>query len=104
MIDAYKRFEVRLQSFSNTSNEWLSKKSVELAEAGFYYTGNANEIKCFCCELVLNQWEKDDIPLNLQKCSKCLYILTLIDLKKCCNEPYDIAFVEFCFWFQRKLK
>lgn len=34
----------------------------ELAEAGFYYTGHEDYVKCFECGLVLTNWREDDDP------------------------------------------
>jgi len=32
------------------------QKAEDLAEAGFYYTGQFDMVQCFCCDLVLSDW------------------------------------------------
>ena len=34
----------------------------ELADAGFYYTGQADRVKCFQCGLILHSWEPMGLP------------------------------------------
>ena len=34
----------------------------ELAEAGFYYTGESDRVHCFWCSLALDCWDPDDDP------------------------------------------
>ena len=34
----------------------------ELANAGFYYTGQADRVKCFQCGLILHSWELMGLP------------------------------------------
>ena len=49
----------RLESFSG----WPASSPVkpdELAKAGFYYTRDNDEVRCFSCNLHLNNWEKGD--------------------------------------------
>lgn len=53
--------EVRLESF----NKWptgLRQKSWHMAEAGFYYVGLADKVKCFHCGGGLAEWQPEDDP------------------------------------------
>jgi baculoviral IAP repeat-containing protein 7/8 len=40
----------------------LKQKPVELVEAGFFYTGMADRVICFCCGVGLGKWEETDSP------------------------------------------
>lgn len=56
----------RLSSFE----KWPESAPVEpkqLAKAGFYYTGNTDEVKCFCCRGCISSWEEGDLPLYKHK-------------------------------------
>ncbi|XP_015191587.1 PREDICTED: E3 ubiquitin-protein ligase XIAP-like [Polistes dominula] len=71
----YTTYEERLCTF----NEWPSDKpqiQAELAEVGFWYTGENDRTKCFCCQLELEDWEPNDSPLQIHEywSSKCNYL------------------------------
>lgn len=55
-----KREECRLATFVNWLVPHISPSS--LAKAGFYYTYNADQVKCAWCEGVIGQWEVGDDP------------------------------------------
>jgi len=40
----------------------LNQKPEDLAKAGFYYEGRADEVKCFSCDGGLSSWEPEDTP------------------------------------------
>lgn len=40
-----------------------SADPLELAEAGFYYTGNADRVKCAFCKIILRGWTSSDKPI-----------------------------------------
>lgn len=44
----------------------ISERS--LADAGFYYTGVKDRVKCFSCGLMLDNWKSGDIPIEKHKC------------------------------------
>ncbi|XP_071115032.1 baculoviral IAP repeat-containing protein 7-B-like [Haliotis cracherodii] len=49
----------RLASFRG----WPSERFLrELSAAGFYYTGNSDNVQCFRCGLVLRAWDEEDDP------------------------------------------
>jgi len=53
--------QARLKSFS----PWppaLPQKPQDLAEAGFFYTGRSDQVKCFYCDGGLESWEPADSP------------------------------------------
>jgi len=53
--------QARLKSFSFWPPS-LTQKPQELAEAGFFYTGRSDQVKCFYCDGGLESWEPADSP------------------------------------------
>lgn len=53
--------DARLKTFQ-TWPPGLSQKPKDLAEAGLYYTGVSDEVKCFHCDGGLKGWEPNDNP------------------------------------------
>ena len=51
----------RLKSFSSWPPA-LPQQPQELAEAGFFYTGRSDQVKCFYCDGGLESWEAADSP------------------------------------------
>ena len=54
---------VRIQTFTNWPHS-ISVPPNDLAEAGFYFTGNKDVVQCFCCSVVVEQWDLCDIPVE----------------------------------------
>jgi len=53
----------RLKTF--TIFDWPFRKTlsiVDFAEAGFYYTGTSDVVKCFLCKSSLHDWKENDSP------------------------------------------
>ncbi|XP_033744154.1 uncharacterized protein LOC117330044 [Pecten maximus] len=48
-----------------------------LAEAGFHYTGNKDEVDCHICKLKYSGWQKHDIPLAIHEAMSpdCTFVL-----------------------------
>lgn len=49
----------------NTFSQWppsLTQKPHDLAEAGFYFTGRGDQVRCFHCDGGLRLWEREDDP------------------------------------------
>ncbi|AAC59034.1 inhibitor of apoptosis protein 3 [Orgyia pseudotsugata multiple nucleopolyhedrovirus] len=66
----------RLRTFA----EWprgLKQRPEELAEAGFFYTGQGDKTRCFCCDGGLKDWEPDDAPWqqHARWYDRCEYVL-----------------------------
>lgn len=69
----------RLATFINwphdegRGNKLISKEN--MAKAGFYYTGRTDCVKCFVCQIKLNQWEPDDIiwDKHIEISPNCLF-------------------------------
>jgi len=53
--------QARLKSFSFWPPA-LPQKPKDLAEAGFFYTGRSDQVKCFYCDGGLESWEPADSP------------------------------------------
>ena len=65
----------RLRSFK----DWprcMKQKPEELAEAGFFYTGQGDKTKCFYCDGGLKDWENDDVPWeqHARWFDRCAYV------------------------------
>lgn len=55
------RLEVaRIYSFRNWKLKFLDP--LDLANAGFYYTGHGDYTKCFSCNVTLSGWQPGDRP------------------------------------------
>ncbi|XP_042883395.1 baculoviral IAP repeat-containing protein 3-like [Penaeus japonicus] len=59
----FSTIEKRLASFEKWP-DCLVQKPQDLAEAGFYYDGVGDHVRCFQCCGGLCNWEKEDIPWN----------------------------------------
>lgn len=68
--------QARLQTFSL----WPLSAPVrarDLAQAGFYYSGQSDRVQCFCCGGKLSDWENGDDPWNehSRHYPNCFFIL-----------------------------
>ena len=72
----YLTYESRLASFVKWP-ERVSQKPSDLADAGFYYCGLSDHVRCFHCGKGLRNWEKDDLPWNehARWYTECNYVL-----------------------------
>ncbi|CAK1585402.1 unnamed protein product [Parnassius mnemosyne] len=62
-----------------TFKDWprcMRQKPEELAEAGFFYTGQGDKTKCFYCDGGLKDWENDDVPWeqHARWFDRCAYV------------------------------
>ncbi|CAC5395566.1 XIAP [Mytilus coruscus] len=66
---------MRLSTLSNFPVHGISL--IRLAEAGFFFEGNGDELVCYCCGIRLNGWRADSNAADIhQKYSpNCLHIL-----------------------------
>ncbi|XP_065342052.1 baculoviral IAP repeat-containing protein 7-B-like [Cloeon dipterum] len=67
----------RQDSFKNLWPRSHKQTSLELAQAGFFYTGIGDRVICFYCNLGLKDWDPNDDPF-VQHCkwnSSCQYLL-----------------------------
>ncbi|XP_018414125.1 PREDICTED: E3 ubiquitin-protein ligase XIAP [Nanorana parkeri] len=55
--------EARLETFRNWPS-YVRVTGKDLANAGLFYTGRDDQVKCFCCGGKLMNWEPGDIPWN----------------------------------------
>lgn len=74
----YRFYQTRFNSFES----WPSMKiqtGQQLAEAGFYYTGQKDEVICFYCGIILKEWTDYEDPweAHYKWMSTCFYILTI---------------------------
>ena len=75
----YKQYKDRIKTFRTWPKAHAIDKHI-LCNAGFYYTGQGDRVMCFCCKLVLNQFERHDIPYleHLKYNSDCSYLETTV--------------------------
>lgn len=66
---------VRLATFSSWPAQMKQKPEV-LAQAGLYYIGESDKVKCFHCDSLLYNWEPDDDPFveHARWFPECQYI------------------------------
>ncbi|XP_053396476.1 baculoviral IAP repeat-containing protein 8-like [Mercenaria mercenaria] len=57
----YQTFEARVSSFTGWPN-YLRQTPAEFADAGLYYTGLEDHVRCFMCDGELRRWDPDDVP------------------------------------------
>lgn len=55
---------IRLQTFSRYP-ENASVRPILLAKAGFYYTGNGIEVRCYSCGKTYSDWKQGDSPREI---------------------------------------
>ncbi|MDP0562782.1 MAG: RING-HC finger protein [Candidatus Endonucleobacter sp. (ex Gigantidas childressi)] len=69
------------QSRRATYHNWQyedKQKAEDLVKAGFFYTGQEDSVRCFCCEVGLMEWRReDDIWMQHARhgSSSCWYLL-----------------------------
>lgn len=75
-IPHMKSEQARLDSFSSWPSNVLVRPR-DLAQAGFYYLGQADRVECFCCGNKLNNWENGDRPWeeHTKHFPNCFFIL-----------------------------
>merc|ERR1719431_1617638 len=62
-----------------TFREWppaLRQQPKELADAGFYYIGLSDQVKCFYCDGGLRNWQPEDVPWveHARWFSRCVFV------------------------------
>ncbi|CAH1799476.1 unnamed protein product [Owenia fusiformis] len=53
----------RLASYTKWP-KWAHARPVQLAEAGLYFTGTYDEVKCFACDAKFKQWSEINDPMS----------------------------------------
>jgi hypothetical protein len=50
----------------------------EIAEAGYFYTGVQDRVKCLSCTTEFGNWQQQDIPFDKHafQSPQCLYVIT----------------------------
>lgn len=59
--------EKRLQTFYGRWPKQMAQIPIEMAKAGFYFTGEGDKCMTFCCGLIVYQWNHYDDPLKEHK-------------------------------------
>ncbi|PIK61632.1 baculoviral IAP repeat-containing protein 2 [Apostichopus japonicus] len=76
-IDGMNIESQRVKSFENTSwPENIPVTIYRLANAGFYFTGIDDEVKCFSCLIIIRDWKQGDSPKGRHKRSspRCRFV------------------------------
>lgn len=62
----------RYESFAlcPVNKHWPTPET--LSSAGFYYTGDREEMRCFCCGVYVDGWESSDQDVMRKHRYKCL--------------------------------
>uniref|UniRef100_A0A3P9LT18 E3 ubiquitin-protein ligase XIAP n=1 Tax=Oryzias latipes TaxID=8090 RepID=A0A3P9LT18_ORYLA len=71
----YSKINNRLESFYNSS--WSKKVSpLQLAEAGFIFTGVSDRVRCFSCQKTVENWSQEDEPVDrhIQVSPSCTFL------------------------------
>lgn len=62
-VPKYSPCEARRSSYREWPHGSVAGQSAsEMAEAGFYYVESGDKVRCFYCDLGVNNWEMDDVP------------------------------------------
>lgn len=58
-------------------------RPIDLATAGFYYTGFSDLVRCFACHVEICRWEPNDIPLNdhARFSPECFFVRRVLELE-----------------------
>ncbi|XP_057329933.1 E3 ubiquitin-protein ligase XIAP-like [Microplitis mediator] len=82
----YRSEALRIQSYSQWPEPTVSPE--KLANAGFYYTGEGDSVKCFECGIVICHWLQTDNPVSDHRRwqSNCRFIRNV----PCGNVPKDV--------------
>ncbi|KAL5010195.1 hypothetical protein ScPMuIL_012500 [Solemya velum] len=57
---------VRLSTFSNFPQD-SNASATRLAQAGFYYKGQNDQVSCFSCSVTHAHWRQGDVPLEVHR-------------------------------------
>jgi hypothetical protein len=92
--------ETRKLSFIDKGWDQSIPISVDkLSEAGFYYTGTNDFVKCFSCSGVMSKWAKEDDPftLHMTHFPDCHFVKLnkTIDPTNIANESTKIKFSQY---------
>ncbi|KYM99236.1 PREDICTED: death-associated inhibitor of apoptosis 1-like [Cyphomyrmex costatus] len=84
-INDYRFESVRLDSYKILPYLWKVEPE-KLAAAGFYYTGESDNVKCFMCNVILCEWKLKDDPFadHQRESSQCEFIRNI----PCGNVPF----------------
>uniref|UniRef100_A0A2S2P3Z9 Apoptosis inhibitor IAP n=1 Tax=Schizaphis graminum TaxID=13262 RepID=A0A2S2P3Z9_SCHGA len=75
----------RLSTFNNWPVPFL--KPIQMAEAGFYFLGFEDSVKCFKCKRHFDSWKKGDIPIleHYRNSFLCPYVKGYEDMFDVCG-------------------
>ena len=70
------RLEQRMASYEHVWMEGRTPTPLQLAQAGFYYTGFKGDVRCFYCGVTVEDWSSDESPwyVHLIRKPHCPYM------------------------------
>lgn len=85
-IKDYSSYTKRVESFSKCT-VGMAQTPAQFADAGFYYVGPSDRVKCFVCHLGLHNWDPHDVPMDEHKRwrSNCQYLKDYV-----ISDPFDV--------------
>lgn len=60
----YSSHDDRMKSFRDWPKSYATYQIHNLADAGFYYTGESDKIQCFFCGVRLHNWNDTENPMD----------------------------------------
>lgn len=70
-VHVYRHQQSRIESFKDWPKS-IRQRPEQLSDAGFYYTGKGDKVRCFSCSVELKDWEENDDPWEWHE--KCDYV------------------------------
>ena len=60
--------------YNPSTPHWRQPK--EMADAGYYYMGQSDRVKCFHCDTICENWEAEDVPWveHARWIPRCIFI------------------------------
>ncbi|KAK3097987.1 hypothetical protein FSP39_015077 [Pinctada imbricata] len=74
----YKETEKRMKSFRTPNTpQILIMKMYDIVVAGFFFTGESDIVRCFCCDMGLAEWMEEDVPWeeHAKHSPRCPYLI-----------------------------
>ena len=77
----YKRYTDRVKTFSRWPKFHVGPRPADLAMAGFSYTLVGDRVTCFCCGIVLQDWEEKNsaIEEHIKWSPQCEFVKHVTD-------------------------
>lgn len=73
--------------------EWSPVYKHALIDAGFYFTGDRDTVKCFYCELTVSDWKTGDDPMEVHRTRspQCQFVLKTLSNPTPCQRQRHVS-------------